>query len=86
MAELFTKFSYTFASSSLDLGHTRLIQHEIDTGDARPMKQRPYRVSNSQRLEIDHHISNMLDQNIIQVSASKKEGWYYSFLRGLQET
>ena len=70
LAELLTKFSDIFASSSLDLGHTRLIQHEIDTGDARPIKQRPYRVSNSQRVEIDRHISNMLNQNIIQVSAS----------------
>ena len=70
LAELLTKFSDICASSSLDLGHTWLIQHEIDTGDARPIKQRPYLLSNSQRVEIDRHISNMLDQNIIQVSAS----------------
>ena len=70
LAELLTNFSDIFASSSLDLGHTQLVQHEIDTGDARPIKQRPYRVSNSHRVEIDRHISNMLDQNIIQVSAS----------------
>ena len=46
LAELLTNFSDIFASSSLDLGHTQLVQHEIDTGDARPIKQRPYRVSN----------------------------------------
>ena len=39
-------------------------------GDARPIKQQPYRVSNTQRREIDCHISNMLDQNIIQISTS----------------
>ena len=70
LAELLTKFSDIFASSFLDLGRTRLIQHEIDTGDARPIKQRPYWASNSQRVEIDRHTSNMLDQHIIQVSAS----------------
>ena len=36
LAELLTNFSDIFASSSLDLGHTQLVQHEIDTGDARP--------------------------------------------------
>ena len=38
LAELLTNFSDIFISSSLDLGHTQLVQHEIDTGDARPIK------------------------------------------------
>ena len=70
LIELLKNSSDIFALSSLDLGHMQLVQHKIDTGDARPIKQRPYRVSNSQKAEIDRHIFNMLDQNIIQVSAS----------------
>ena len=59
-----------FASSSLDLGHTSIIQHEIDTGNSKPIKQAPYRVSQNQRDEIESHISKMLEQNIISVSSS----------------
>ena len=70
LAELLTNFSDIFQSSLLDLGLTHLILHEIDTGDARPFKQRPHRVSIFQKVEIDRHISNIIDQNIIQVSAS----------------
>ena len=68
--DLLESYSDVFAKSSLDLGRTSLIQHEIDTGDARPIKQAPYRVSQAQRQEIDTHITNKLDQNIIDVSAS----------------
>ena len=70
LSHLLESYSDIFASSSLDLGHTTLIQHQIDTGDAQPIKQAPYRVSQAQRAEIDKHISNMLDQNIISVSTS----------------
>ena len=68
--ELLNEYADIFASSSLDLGHTNIIEHEIDTGDARPIKQQPYRVSQAQRVEIDRHISNMLEQKIISVSCS----------------
>ena len=70
LSHLLESYSDIFASSSLDLGHTTLIQHQIDTGDAQPIKQAPYRVPQAQRAEIDKHISNMLDQNIISVSTS----------------
>ena len=63
-------FEDIFASSSLDLGHTSVVQHEIDTGNSMPIKQAPYRVSQKQRCEIDNHISKMLEQNIISVSSS----------------
>lgn len=33
----------TFASSSADLGYCPLVKHDIDTGDARPIKQSPRR-------------------------------------------
>ena len=34
----------TFASSSADLGFCPLVEHDIDTGDARPIKQSPRRL------------------------------------------
>ena len=47
-----------------------VFEQKIDTGDAWPIKQQPYRVSNKQRVEINRQISNMLEQNIISVSTS----------------
>ena len=70
LASLLLSYSDIFATSSLDLGHTSIIEHEIDTDQARPIKQSPYRVSVAQREEIDNHISNMLQQGIIEPSSS----------------
>ena len=68
--ELLCEYKDIFAKSSLDLGRTSLVEHKIDTGGAQPIKQSPYRVSQKQRAEIDNHIANMLDQEIIEVSSS----------------
>ena len=67
---LLTSFKDIFASSSLDLGHTTIIEHSIDTCNARPIKHAPYRVSQAQQSEIDKQISNVLCQNIIKPSSS----------------
>ena len=67
---LLEEYSDIFASSSLDLGHTSIVRHEIDTGTAAPIKQAAYRVSQSQKADIEEHIKNMLDQGIIEVSSS----------------
>ena len=70
LSQLLLSYKDIFASSSLDLGHTSIIEHEIYTGDARPIKSSPYRVSQLQREEIETQISNMLSQNVIQPSSS----------------
>jgi hypothetical protein len=44
MAELFQKFSNTFSKDEIDFGRTTLVEHHIDTGDAKPIKQPPRRV------------------------------------------
>lgn len=36
---LLDRFSDVFATSSKDIGFTTVIEHEIDTGEARPVKQ-----------------------------------------------
>ena len=70
LADLLETYSDIFATSGLDLGRTNIVQHSIDTGDARPIKQSPYRVSQAQRDEIEAHLANMLKQGIIDVSSS----------------
>ena len=42
---LFNKYRSVFAFPEDQLGRISLVQHVIDTGDAKPIKQRPYRVS-----------------------------------------
>ena len=42
---LFQSYSDVFAFTDDQLGKTPLVQHVIDTGDALPIKQRPYRTS-----------------------------------------
>ena len=67
---LFNKYRNVFAFPGDQLGGTSLVQHVIDTGDATPIKQRPYRVSPDVKREIDHQVGEMLGKGIIQESAS----------------
>ena len=52
------------------MGRTSLVQHVIDTGDATPIKQRPYRVYPYVKKEIDRQVDEMLEKGIIQESVS----------------
>jgi hypothetical protein len=48
------------------LGRTSLVQHHIDTGNTKPIKLRPYRVSPYRKAVISHEITQMLDAGIIE--------------------
>ena len=67
---LFNKYRNFFAFPGDQLGRTSLVQHVIDTGDATPIKQRPYRVSPDVKKEIDRQVDEMLEKGIIQESVS----------------
>ena len=68
--DLFRKYRDVFAFSDDQLGRTSLVQHTIDTGDAAPIKQRPYRTTPENKQEIDRQVSDMLQRGIIQESVS----------------
>ena len=53
-----------------ELGRTSLVQHVIETGDAAPIKQRPYRTSPETKQEIDRQVNDMLEKGIVQESVS----------------
>ena len=57
LADLLETYSHIFATSGLDLGRTNTVQHSIDTGDAHPNQQSPYRVSQAQRDDIETHLA-----------------------------
>ena len=67
---LFNKYRNVFAFPGDQLGRTSLVQHVIETGDAMPIKQRPYRVSPDVKKEIDRQVEEMLEKGIIQESVS----------------
>ncbi len=43
--QLCTEYADIFSTNHLDVGHTRLIEVDIDTGDSPPIAQAPYRVA-----------------------------------------
>ena len=69
-----------------DLGHTDVISHRIDTGDAPPIRQYPRRLPYAFREEVRSQVTDMLQKGVIQPSSSpwaspivlvkKKDGSY----------
>ena len=53
-----------------DLGLTNLIEHKIDIGNYQPIKQRQHRLPQSLHGEVEKHVQELLDADIIQKSES----------------
>ena len=68
--KLLSKYSHIFSETDSDLGRSGLIQHQIPTGEARPIKQPMRRIPVHLRDEVDQQIDKMLNENIIQPSTS----------------
>ena len=64
------KYHDVFASSKQDIGSTTVVRHSINTGDATPIKQRPYRQPYVKREETRKQIKKMLEADIIEPSTS----------------
>ncbi|CAF1639495.1 unnamed protein product, partial [Didymodactylos carnosus] len=64
---LLSKFEECFSDTP---GRTDILKHHIDTGDSRPIKLRPYRVSPPLKRIISEEISQMLKQGIIEQANS----------------
>ena len=59
-----------FAFVNDHLGRTSLVKHVIDTGDATPIRQKPYQTTLEDREEIDRQVDDMLHKGIIHESLS----------------
>ena len=70
-AELLTEYSDVFASSEFDLGNFSEIEHTIDTGTAKPIKQRMRRTPSGFGGEEEAHLDKMLKAGVIQPSVSE---------------
>ena len=64
------KYKHVFSSSKEDIGRTHLVTHKINTGDAVPVKQQPYRQPQAKREETRRVIKKLLKANLIAPSSS----------------
>lgn len=67
---LLIKHQHVFARSKYDLGRTDLVQHEIDTGNSRPIKQNVRRLPLNKRDIVEKEVEVMLEHGIIEPSKS----------------
>ena len=70
LVSLLTEFSSAFSKDENDLGWTDIITHAIDTGDSRPVRQPLRRHPPAHMVAIQEHVSNMLQQGVIQPAKS----------------
>ena len=70
LSALIDKYSSVFAHNSDDMGRTTIAHHKIDTGDYAPVNQMPYRLSPSDRENVQSQIETMLKQGIVRDSRS----------------
>ena len=70
LQQLINEYRDVFALSPEELGRTNWVQHTVDTGEAAPIRMRPYRVPEAQKEKIEKCIDDMLDQGVIRPSTS----------------
>ena len=70
MSAVLRQYQDCFRREGEPMGHTDLVTHKIDTGDARPIKQPPRRLPASQRTLVEEEVRKMLDEGIIEPSSS----------------
>ena len=70
LKDLLQEFNDIFSKTPKTMGRTDLVEHEIEIGDALPIKQKPYRVSQKERDIIDKQITEMAKYDVIRPSHS----------------
>ncbi|KAJ8016400.1 hypothetical protein DPEC_G00006830 [Dallia pectoralis] len=70
LEQLLVEFKDSFAWDEEGVGCTHLVQHEIDTGDARPIKTRPRRIPLARQEAADRAVEEMEKAGFIEPSNS----------------
>ena len=70
VAKLLTNYQDVFSKGDQDIGRTNVVKHHIDTGQSRPIRQRPRKSLFGQREEIRRHVQDLLGRNLIEPSDS----------------
>jgi hypothetical protein len=84
LSRLLCRHSRLFATEDMDLGRTSVVVHDVDTGDAAPIRQPPRRPPIALQPQMDAEINKMLEAGVIEpgqspwsspvVLARKKDG------------
>ena len=75
LKELLSDLGDVFALSDAELGCTSVVKHAIETGNAAPIKQLPYRTPICRRGKISEFIDSMQEQGVVKPSASPWVQW-----------
>ncbi len=70
LKDLLAEFSDIFSSHPYDYGKTDLLTHSINTGNAAPIKLRPYRTSPATQNILQQEVSRLLERDVIEESQS----------------
>ena len=70
LAQILSEYNDIFAKDSNDVGRTKLVTHEIDTGDAKPVHQRCRRLAKAHIKVIQEQIKKLSEAGIIRPSNS----------------
>ncbi len=65
MTKLISEFQDVFSKGDDDLGQTDLVEHRIDTGNARPIRQRLRRQPNCNQEEIAKQVKDLVDRGVV---------------------
>ena len=68
--KLLLKHSSLFANNDKELGKTGIVRHGIKTNDRPPVKQPLRRIPVHMKQEVDQHIDDMLERDVIEPSVS----------------
>ena len=71
VAHLLTQYQDVFAKHPDDIGRAKLIKHDIDTGDAQPVRQRCRRFAKVHIEAIQEHVKKLSEAGIIRPSESE---------------
>ena len=70
LVNLLVKYKETLSLSKSDLGECNVLTHKIDTSNCAPIKQPLYKTTLDQKFEIEKHVQDMYNNNIIEPSES----------------
>ncbi|CAG2253617.1 unnamed protein product [Mytilus edulis] len=70
LREFLCSYQDVFSKSPSDIGHTELVNHKINTGNAKPIKLKPYRLPLAKREVAEKEIQDMASRGIIEPSSS----------------
>ena len=70
LVEVLTEYSDVFSKDDFDIGNSNLVEHKIETGDAKPVKNNPRRFAPAVNAAADVIVQDLLDRKLIRPSKS----------------